>query len=344
MILEDYEASLFSSRALAELKGKKLLITGAAGMLSSYIVDVLLIYNDRLKNSADRIRITGVVRNRESVARRFAGRLDREDLHFIIQDVVDPFTTAETFDCIIHAASSVNPKFLKEDPVGTLMTNIEGTRNLLNYARHSGVESFLFVSSANVYGNPLGREPLNEDSFGTLNPLEPGSCYAEAKRAAEALCMAWCSQYGVPVKIVRPFQMYGPGMKLDEGKVTADFIRDILNKRDIIIRSDGLAGKTFCYLSDVTEAFLQVLVFGEKGVPYNVGNPEAEMSIGELAAVLVRLYPELGLKVKYDNQQKNHTPKGVAFLPDIQRIKQLGWQPVVTIEKGFQRTIRSFSE
>ena len=344
VILDDYAESFFTGSVLAKLRGKKVLITGVTGMLASYIVDVLLIYNDRLMNNGDRICITGMARDKDRVARRFANWRDRKDLNFIIQDVVEPLATSETFDYIIHAASNASPKFYKTDPVGTLMANIEGTRNLLSYAQNHKIESFLFFSSGEVYGNPTGRNyKFNEDSFGALNPVELRSCYAEGKRAGEAMCVAWCSQYGIPVKIVRPFHVYGPGMKLDDGRVFADFVSDIVHKRDIIIRSDGLARRAFCYISDATQAFLKVLLFGENGVPYNIGNPEAEISIGELATMLINLYPELSLKVRYDYPKENYMPSDtIAVVPDIQRIKQMGWEPTVSIKTGFQKTIRSF--
>lgn len=345
VILEDYAESLFSSSALEKLRGKKVLIAGATGMLAAYIVDVLLTYNDRLKNRTDRIHVTGMARNTDSIVRRFASRMNREDLNFIIQDVVEPLTTSEVFNYIIHAASNASPKFYKTDPVGTLMANIEGTRNLLSYAQNNGVESFLLFSSGEIYGSPLtgGDYIFKEDSLGVLNPIEPRSCYAEGKRAAEAMCVAWFSQYGIPVKIVRPFHVYGPGMKLDDGRVFADFVSDILNKRDIIVRSDGLARRAFCYISDATDAFLRILMFGENGVPYNVGNPEAEISVGELASILVNIYPELSLKVRYDYPKENYMPSDtVAVVPDIQRMKQMGWQPVVDVKTGFKKTIRSF--
>jgi nucleoside-diphosphate-sugar epimerase len=161
----------------------------------------------------------------------------------------------------------------------------------------------------------------------------------------ENMCVSWFHQYNIPTKIVRPFHTYGPGLSLDDGRVYADFVADIVNNRDIIMKSDGSARRAFCYLTDAVQGFLTILLKGENGQAYNLGNPQGEISILELAVKLVDLFPEKGLKVLrqpiHDNP--DYIPSQISRnCPDISKLLALGWQPQTSIEEGFKRTIGSF--
>ena len=170
------------------------------------------------------------------------------------------------------------------------------------------------------------------------------ACYAESKRVAETMCVAYAAQHGVGAKIVRPFHTYGPGMDLSDGRVFADFVADIVAHRNIAVQSDGLAMRPFCYLADATAGFLTVLLRGEAGVAYNVGNPDAEISIGSLADLLVSLFPERDLRVIREAPPAGgYLQSAVArSTPDIDRIARLGWQPWTSLADGFRRTVESF--
>jgi len=172
------------------------------------------------------------------------------------------------------------------------------------------------------------------------------SCYAESKRAGETMCVCWQHQYGVPAKIVRPFHTYGPGMRPDDGRVFADFVSDVVNARDIQMKSDGAARRTYCYVADATSAFFAVLLNGQSGQAYNVGNPDAEVSVLELARILVGLDPKKGLRVVRRSRPPGdeYVPSAVQRVrPDISKVRALGWAPTTGIEEGFGRTIRSFT-
>jgi nucleoside-diphosphate-sugar epimerase len=197
-----------------------------------------------------------------------------------------------------------------------------------------------------VYGEVSEEQiPIKEDTFGYLNCAKVRACYGESKRMGENLCVSYHFQYGLKAKIVRPFHTYGPGMALDDGRVFADFVANIVNRHNIILNSDGSAIRPFCYLADATLGFLTVLAEGENGQAYNVGNPNEEHSIKELANILVNMYPELNLNVVMNLPITN-----TAYLkspikrncPDIEKIRQLGWAPEVTVREGFKRTITSF--
>ena len=170
------------------------------------------------------------------------------------------------------------------------------------------------------------------------------ACYAESKRMGETICVSWMHQFKIPIVIVRPFHTYGPGMDLNDGRVYADFIANMVNSTDITMKSDGSAIRAFCYISDAAKAFFKVLLNGEAGQAYNVGNDECESSIIDLAEKLITLEPSKNLKVKRFEEQGSNYMKSLVSrnAPDISKIKNLNWFPTVDIEKGFSRTIKSY--
>lgn len=325
---------------------KTVLVTGAAGFLPAYMVEVLLWLNEH-HSEKERSTVYALVRNREKAERRFAAYQGRNDLRILVQDVCAPIAIAEDLDYIIHAASQASPKYYGVDPVGTLSANVLGTHQLLEHARSRGCRRLLFFSSGEVYGTvPANLIPIAEDTYGCLDPLDVRSCYAESKRMAENMVASWHHQYGVPATIVRPFHTYGPGMDLGDGRVFADFVSDIVQGRDIVMKSDGIATRAFCYLADAVAGFFTVLFHGQPGEAYNIGNDKAEISIADLADLLANLFPEKGLRVVRQEATPSRTylKSGISrSCPDISRARELGWEPTTDITRGFQKTIRSFT-
>lgn len=325
-------------------EGKNILISGANGFLPAYLVETLLFLNEnRFKNKT---RVFALVRNKEKTIHRFAVYKNRTDLIFVVQDVCEPVNIKDEIHFIIHAASQASPKYFGKDPVGTLSANVLGTRNLLELARTKKIESFLFFSSGEVYGEVSEKDiPIKEDVYGYVNPTNVRSCYAESKRMGETMCVCWFHQYGIPVKIVRPFHTYGPGMDLEDGRVYADFVSDIVHNRNIIMTSDGSAIRSFCYLADATLGFFTVLLKGESAQAYNVGDEKQEISIIALAKILVELFPEKNLKIEFTKNIKRdgYIKSNITrHCPDTTKIRGLGWEPITSLEKGFERTVRSF--
>ncbi|MDF2472495.1 MAG: dTDP-glucose 46-dehydratase [Anaerocolumna sp.] len=327
------------------LKGKTILITGANGFLPAYMLETLLYMNEVLPKS-DKVKVIGLVRNKQKALDRFSHYIARNDFELIIQDVCTPLVFNEDIHYIIHAASQASPRFYGVDPVGTLSANVIGTYNLLELAREKQVEGFLFFSSGEVYGQVVPAvERIDELSYGYLDPLNVRSCYAEGKRMGETMCVSWLHQYDVPVKIVRPFHTYGPGMSLDDGRVFADFVSDIVHKRDIAMKSDGRAIRSFCYLADAITGYFTVMFNGNLGEAYNVGNDYEVVSIFDLANVLVDLFSNLKLKVvQYPapNPREYIQSQVVSTCPDITKLRSIGWSPKFPIREGFKRTIDSF--
>lgn len=324
-------------------RNANVLVTGANGMLPSYLVFTLL----ELSRRGFHVHVYALVRNRQKAERIFQDCLENPYLHIVVQDVTNPIELDAPMQYIIHAASQASPKYYGVDPVGTITANVEGTVNTLELARKDKSLGYLFFSSGAVYGVFDTPRYNVENEYGLVDPLRVRSCYEQSKRQGENLCACYNYQYQTHAKIVRPFHTYGPGMTLDDGRVFADFTKNILDHHDIVLRSKGDAVRAFCYITDATVAFFKVLLDGEDGEAYNVGSQANSLSIKQLAETLVNLYPELGLKVRIEMLEddlrtvKMKSPLSVS-VPDITKLKSLGFTPTISVAEGFRRTIESF--
>jgi dTDP-glucose 4,6-dehydratase len=329
-----------------QLAGARVAVTGASGFLGGYLVRTLLALNRSGQISAP-VTVFGMVRDLDAARATFSDIAPEAGLSLVQWDFSTPgVPDIDPPEYVIHAASQASPRFYAADPVGTLLPNIVGTLSLLRWLQRApSPRGLLFVSSSEVYGVTPTQGTLSEHDYGTLNPAELRACYAEGKRAGETLCIAWQAQFGLPTFIVRPFHTYGPGLKPEDGRVFADFAFNVLRGENIVMSSDGTARRAFCYGADAVEAFFTVLLKGEPAVPYNVGNPDAELSVLELAELLVALYPERGLVV----ERHGHAPAAgympssfPRLVPNIHALRALGWEPRVAPEVGFRRMIGAY--
>jgi len=346
-IVKEDLAQIISSPIIdwEELKGSTILVTGANGMLPSYMVETLLYLNEQ-RNYC--IKVIALVRNLQKAKIVFGDWQDTSSLLFLEQDVSHGVHYKGEIDYIIHAASQAAPSYYGVDPVGTFKANTLGTVNMLELAKEKQVKGFLFFSTGAVYGD-VGNEStlLVEDKLGCVNTLEVRNCYAESKRAGENACVCYHHQYGVPAKIVRIFHTFGPKMNLDDGRVFSDFCKNIINNQDIVLKSDGLAMRPFCYVADAVIAYFKILLDGKPATAYNVGgDKEHEISVRNLSEMLVALYPEKHLKVVYSIDKddmtyaKMRTPQQ-RIIADMSRINQLGWTQLYSVRDCFDRTIRA---
>ena len=325
------------------LKNKTVLISGANGMLPSYMVESLLYLNQKYGHN---VKVVALVRNLDKAKNVFAEYGGNSMLEYLVQDVSQPIVYNGEINYIAHAASQAAPSYYGVDPVGTFKANTLGTINMLELAREKQVEGFLFFSTGAIYGNIKGDKViLDEAMSGDVNTLDVRNCYGESKRAGETACVCYNYQYKIPTKIVRIFHTFGPKVNLNDGRVFSDFCKNILNNENIVLKSDGLAKRSFLYVADAVIAYFKVLLDGEPATAYNVGGDEEhEITIRDLSQLLVNLYPEKNLKVIYDVDEndltytKMRTPQK-QILPRLDRIMGLGWHIETSVEDCFKRTI-----
>ena len=326
-----------------KLYGKSVLVTGAYGMLASYMVYMLLYLNQYHDAKID-IYMLG--RNRDRFSSRYGEFMSSPSVHIVQQSVNDSIGYLPRMDYIVHAASMASPHFYGSTPVDVMLPNVLGTNQLLQKAAADHLSGFIFFSSG-VYGNLEGKvDSIRETDMGPMDPLELQNCYFESKRCGETLCMSYHVQYGVPIVCVRPSHTYGPTLDLNDSRVFANFVSDAVHGRNIVIKGDGRAERSFCYISDATLAYFKVLLDAPRGEAYNVGNDETNISVGDLAELIVRLCPEKNLQVVYAGRKKedNYVTSTIVKAPllNTEKIRALGWKWSIMLEEGFSRTIRSF--
>lgn len=328
------------------LEGKNIFISGAYGMLASYIVYFFIYLNENVLNN--KIGIYAQGRNLSKMQKRFGIFCDKEYFYIIADDICCEINISNKMDYIIHAASLASPQYYATNPVDVINPNVLGTSNLLKMAKEHKTSGFLFFSSGEVYGKIEDlQHDCTEHDYGYLDIMNVRSCYAESKRLGETLCKSYFVQYGVPATVVRIAHTYGPTMDIyNDERVFSEFVKNIVNDENIVMKSDGLSERYFCYLTDAVDAFLRILKNGNRGEAYNMCNNTASISIRELAELLVELFREKNLKIIVENRAKssNYMESPVVKHPALntEKLEELGWSPLISIQDGFRRTVNSF--
>jgi dTDP-glucose 4,6-dehydratase/UDP-glucuronate decarboxylase len=336
--------------------GKKLLVTGGAGFLGYYLVQGVVEWN-RNAEPGTRIELTVM----DSYARGVPDWLTRlvgsDGLELVEHDVRLPLPDdLGDFQYVVHAAGIGSPTYYRAHPIETMDANVVGLRSLLDRAVGAAsdghpVEGFLFFSSSEIYGDPPpDRIPTPETYRGYVSCTGPRACYDESKRYGETLCVNFARQHGVPVAIARPFNNYGPGLKLSDRRVIPDLARDVLDDRDLTLLSDGSATRTFCYASDAVVGYYKILVRGRPGEPYNIGTESPEISMRELADHIVRLARDLfgykGSVVVRESEEADYlVDNPTRRRPLISKARdELEYEPVVGLEDGLERSLVWYAE
>ena len=333
------------------MSGKSLLITGGGGFLGYYLVQSVLHWN-KAASPSDQIDVTVYDNYIRGVPAWLLALKDTPHLHLKKHDVSQPLPNdIEDVQYIIHAAGIASPIYYRKYPLQTIDANINGLRYLLDYCRKQveaakPLDGFLFYSSSEIYGDPPPEHiPTPEDYRGNVSCTGPRACYDESKRFGETVCVTYAHQYGIPVKSARPFNNYGPGLKITDRRVIPDFARDVLAGRDIVMLSDGLPKRTFCYSADAIVGYYKVLVSGKPGEAYNIGIERPELTMNQLAEKTVSLARELfgykGKVVHQDSAEKDYLVDNPnRRCPDISKARrELGYDPTILIEEGLRRSL-----
>lgn len=339
---------------LDELAGKHLLIIGGAGFLGYYLTQSIVHYN---KVAHLPVTLTVYDNFMRGVPQWLSNLANEPNVTVETFDVIKPLTSSQgQFDYIIHAASVASPLFYRQYPIETMDANVTGIRNVLEYARSqqeagSTLGGILFYSTSEIYGDPdPANIPTAETYRGNVSCTGPRACYDESKRYGETLCVNFAARHNVPVRIARPFNNYGPGLKIDDARVLPDFCRDMLNQRDIIMYSDGTPTRTFCYIADAIVGYFRILVLGKNGEPYNIGTETPEISMRVLADTVVQVAEELfeykGKVVMQTNSDDDYlTDNPNRRCPDITKAReQIGYNPGIGIDEGLRNTLLWYAE
>lgn len=342
IILNDIEEIIDRTKKdLIRLEGKTILIAGAAGFVPSYLVHTIAIANTQLfKRGCKIICLDNFSTGTHQRLKCWEGR---RDIEFLKGDVSKELKVREHIDYIVHGASIASPIWYRKFPLETIDANVSGTRRLLDLAKDNKVKGFLYFSSSEIYGDPFEQYiPTSEDYFGNVSSTGPRACYDESKRLAETICMVYYRKYDIPIKIIRPFNFYGPGLRLDDGRVVPDFISDVLKRKPITLLSDGKATRSFCYISDAIAAILMLLVNKVAGEAFNIGNPQ-EISMLKLAKMVDDMGGGAGISFAKSKDQAYLTDNPQRRVPDITKIqKTIKWTPQIPIKEGLKRTLKFY--
>lgn len=335
------------------LSGKKLLITGGAGFLGYYLVQTIIKWNDNEeRHSSDVIELIvydNFIRGLPKWMSKFNGKAN---LTVKKHDVNDPIPSDLCdVDYIIHAASIASPIYYRKNPIQTMDANVNGLRHLLDYCRRRSIDGnpilgLLYFSTSEIYGDPdKSNIPTPESYRGNVSCTGPRACYDESKRYGETLCVNFSQQYDLPIKIARPFNNYGPGLKITDGRALPDFCLNVLSNQDIVMLSDGQPTRTFCYVADAIIGYFKVLINGVDGESYNVGTEEPEISIRQLANMVMETAADLfnydgKLVFKNSSDKEYLTDNPNRRAPMIKKAKEhLAYNPSITIEEGLRRSL-----
>lgn len=326
---------------LKKINNKKILLTGGLGFLG---YNFLLLFDFLITNKKYNINIIVYdIVDKKKLPLWFLNL--NKKIKYKKENIIDK-KNFPNVDYIIHAASIASPTYYRKYPIETMDANVIGLRNLLDFYKYKKINSFLFFSTSEIYGDPDKKNiPTKETYRGNVSCTGPRACYDESKRYGETLCVNFHKKFKIPIKIVRPFNNYGPGLNINDKRVIPDFSKNILNNQTIVLFSDGKPRRTFCYISDAIVGYLKVLIKGKSGESYNIGNNQPEISIKKLANLMIKIANK---KFNYNGKLVLKKNKDINYLidnpnrrcPDLGKSKkELKFSPKIDLITGLNKTL-----
>ena len=323
-----------------KLKNKSILISGATGLIGSFFIDVIM-----NKNNTDNLNcsIYALGRNEDKARERFANFFDDSRFVFVPHDVKYPLKqdNIDNIDFVLHLASNTHPLLYATDPIGTILTNMEGVHNLLEFAVKHNCKRFVLASSNEIYGENRGDvELFDEDYCGYINSNTLRAAYPESKRCGEALCQAYKEQEKIDVVIARLTRTYGPSMLMSDTKAISQFIKNTLDDKDVVLKSEGTQYYSYTYVADAVSGFLWVLLVGENGEAYNIADESGDIMLKDLAKIIAETNDKRVIFELPNEDEKKGFSRATKARLDGKKLKKLGWEPMYDIKSGVDRTIK----
>ncbi|WP_410470529.1 NAD-dependent epimerase/dehydratase family protein [Enterococcus sp.] len=313
------------------------LIIGATGMIGSYMIDVLMRRNEKLNAN---IHVFAMGRSLERLRSRFSMYLDSSLFHMVETDVTQPIALDDKVDYVLHGASNTHPRAYATDPIGTIMTNLMGTQQVLDFAVRNRSKRIAFLSTVEIYGENRGDvEKFSEDYCGYIdcNTLRAG--YPEGKRASESLCQAYIAKHKLDIVIPRICRTFGPTMLLNDSKASSQFILNAVNDEDIVLKSEGNQYFSYAYVGDVVYALLYLLASGKNGEAYNIAVPEFDLYLKDLAEALASLnQKEVIFDLPDEEERKGFSTASQAILAS-NKIDSIGWKALFGVNEALKNTV-----
>lgn len=332
---EDLERILSADHPWERLRGRKVLVTGATGMVGSMIVDTLASVMDD-----HGFELIAMSRNGSELQRLFAVHLVHSGFSMVAHDVNGPLDLS--CDTVFHCASNTHPRLYSGDPIGTIATNVIGLNNLLEMVSSSGDGRFVFLSSVEIYGQNRGDVDAFDESYcGYIDCNTVRAGYNESKRVGEALCQAYGSQKGLDFVIPRLSRLYGPSMRLDDSKAMSQFLINAAKGENIVLKSKGDQFFSYCYVSDAVSSIFHLFFNGETGNAYNVSGLDSDSTLADIAYELASISgTEVIFDVPDERERRGYSTATRAVL-DISKVMATGWRPEMSLKDGLRRTVSS---
>ena len=337
LYLNDIHTIVSTDFPWERLSNSSILISGASGMIGTVLVDVLM---ERNRLYHENISVYAMGRTFEKAQIRFKDYLDDHFFHTLICDVNTCSSLEEHFDYIFHCASNTHPRAYASDPIGTIMTNVLGTEQILKLAVKSKSRRVLFLSSVEVYGENRGDvEQFDEGYCGYINCNTLRAGYPEGKRTGEALCQAYIKSHQLDVVIPRISRVFGPTMLPSDSKALSQFIKKAVSNEDIVLKSEGTQYYSYTYAPDAVSALFYLLFFGSNGEAYNIADTNFDIQLKNLANILANIAHRKVVFELPDALEASGYSKATVARLDPTKISRLGWKPQNTLAEALEKTV-----